>query len=143
MINICIPGHPRALKRHRTTRTGHIYDPSYKDKKIINILISTKKPMRPIKGDVGIDYIFTFKRPKTHYRTGKYKDQLKDRAPYFHISVPDIDNLIKLYNDVLQDGFIKNDSQICKIKAKKVYGKIPSVEINIRGAINERNNRIS
>ena len=73
-------------------------------------------------------------RPKSHYRTGKYKHLLKDRCKdiIYHKTVPDLDNLIKFYSDLLNmnKGFYVDDSQICWISATKIYGD-PRTEIMI------------
>ena len=51
LIEIIIQGKPKALKRHRSTRTGRMYDPSAKDKKQIWLQIAQFKPKRPLVGD--------------------------------------------------------------------------------------------
>ena len=136
MIEIIInTHHPKALKRHRLARFGRMYDPSAKDKKKVELLIQKYRPERIFNTGVRVKYIFTFKRPKSHYRSGKFKDRLKKYAPYFHTITPDLDNVIKFYNDVIQMGFIKNDKLIYSIDAVKIYGKEPKVEIVIDNII--------
>ena len=135
MIEFTIHSKPKPLKRHRSTRFGKMYDPSAKDKKKVELLIQKDRPERIFNTGVRVKYIFTFKRPKSHYRSGKYKDILKEYAPYFHTITPDLDNVIKFYNDVIQMGFIKNDKLIYSIDAVKIYGKEPKVEIVIDNII--------
>ena len=65
--------------------------------------------------------MFYFNRPKSHYRTGKHSYLLKDDAPTFKTSKPDIDNLAKFVADSLQPNFYKDDSQIIELKAEKHY----------------------
>ena len=135
MIEFTIKGKPKALKRHRSTRTGRMYDPSDKDKKQIWLQIAKFKPKTPLAGDIMLKLIFTMPRPKSHYRTGKFKHLLKDGYENIinHTFTPDLDNLVKLIADVVQgkDRMIVDDSQICMLQAEKIYGKNPRTEIYI------------
>ena len=74
---------------------------------------------------------FNMRRPNSHYRSGKYSHILKDDAPEYHVTKPDSDNLIKFVCDALNGVFYKDDSQITRIQAVKVYAKEPSTEITI------------
>ena len=134
MISFIIPGKPIALKRHRPSAKGGYYDPSSKDKKDIWLQIAKYKPVRPLEGNIFLKVTFYMPRPKSHYRTGKYKHLLKDRCKdiIYHKTVPDLDNLIKFYSDLLNmnKGFYVDDSQICWISATKIYGD-PRTEIMI------------
>ena len=133
MIEFTIKGKPKALKRHRSTRTGRMYDPSAKDKKQIWLQIAKFKPKRPLAGDIMLKLIFTMPRPLSHYRTGKFKHILKDgyEAVILHSFKPDLDNLVKLIADVIGNNtFIVDDSQICMLQAEKVYGE-PMTEVII------------
>ena len=135
MIEFTIKGKPTALKRHRSTRTGRMYDPSAKDKKQIWLQIAKFKPKTPLAGDIMIKLVFTMPRPKSHYRTGKFKNILKDDYEHIvnHTFKPDIDNLVKLIADVVQgkDRMIVDDSQICMLQAEKIYGETPMTEVII------------
>ena len=135
MIEFIIKGKPKALKRHRSTRTGRMYDPSAKDKKQIWLQIAKFKPKTPLAGDIMIKLVFTMPRPKSHFRTGKFKHILKDGYEHIinHTFKPDIDNLVKLIADTIQgqDRMIVDDSQICMLQAEKVYGEFPMTEVVI------------
>ena len=135
MIEFTIKGKPKALKRHRSTRTGHMYDPSSKDKKQIWLQIAKFKPKRPFADAIMLKLIFTMPRPKSHYRTGKFKHILKDGYENIinHTFTPDLDNLVKLICDTVQgkDRMIVDDSQICMLQAEKVYGSSPMTEVII------------
>ena len=134
MISFIISGKPIALKRHRPSAKGGYYDPSSKDKKDIWLQIAKYKPVRPLEGNIFLKVTFYMPRPKSHYRTGKYKHLLKDRCKdiIYHKTVPDLDNLIKFYSDLLNmnKGFYVDDSQICWISATKIYGD-PRTEVMI------------
>ena len=136
MIKHTIYGKPKALKRHRSTRSGIMYDPSYIDKKKIWLQIASKKPVQPYAGNIKISLKFVMPRPKSHYRTGKFKYKLKEKLKNlkYHTFTPDLDNLIKLISDVIsgKDRFIVDDSQICIIEAEKIYGETPRTEFIIQ-----------
>lgn len=48
-----------------------------------------------------------------------------------HIKKPDVDNLVKLYLDVLSGTVIKDDNAVSLGAAIKVYSSIPRVEIYV------------
>ena len=134
MIEFTLLGKPKALKRHRSTRSGIMYDPSSKDKTDIWFKIYQFKPKRPIAGDIYLRVIFYMPRPKYHYRSGKFKHLLKSGVPINHSVKPDIDNLVKMIADIIQgkDRFILDDSQICKLEAYKEYSEIQRTKIIIQ-----------
>ena len=111
-----------------------MYDPSAKDKKQIWLQIAKFKPKRPLAGDIMLKLIFTMPRPKSHYRTGKFKHILKDGYEHIihHTFTPDLDNLVKLIADCIGNNtFIVDDSQICMLHAEKIYGSVPMTEVII------------
>ena len=124
VIKFTIPGKPKALKRHRVAKNGRMYDPSSTDKKQTWLQIAKFRPKLPLAGDISISLTFYMERPKSHYRTGKYKHLLKDNVPEYHSFTPDIDNLCKYVFDTIQGkhGMICDDSQICVLNSEKKYG---------------------
>ena len=74
---------------------------------------------------------FTFKRPKSHFRTGRFSSELKPTAPREHCKTPDLDNLVKFYMDAMTGKFYADDSQVIKLRARKLYGPENEVEIVI------------
>ena len=131
-IEIEVNGNPVAQKRHRHTRTGHVYDPSSKDKELWKKMLARYAISKPLADELVVLLRFTIARPKSHYRTGKNAHLIKSSAPKKHIQRPDIDNFVKFYLDVLQDmGMYENDSQIITIIAEKKWGKHGRVEICI------------
>ena len=87
-----------------------------------------------------LEIFFFLPRPKSHfYQTKKNFGLLKPKAPNWHTSKPDLDNLVKAVMDALNDsGVIWNDdSQVAEIVASKRYSMAKSgAEITIK----ERNN---
>ena len=124
MISFTIPGKPKALKRHRVSRSGGMYDPSSKEKKEIWLQIAKYRPKLPLAGDIYLKAQFYMPRPNNHYRTGKYAHLLKDsyKDVIYHSRKPDLDNLVKMIADIIQPQMICDDSQICILQAEKLYG---------------------
>lgn len=125
-----IDGKPRSLKRHRTGKHGR-YDPSAGDKQAFLLLASGHKPEIPFTGPLDMILTFVFKRPKSHYRTGKYSEVLKSNAPKHHTSTPDLDNLVKFVCDALNKEFFVDDKQVRLINAIKVYGANSATVVDI------------
>ena len=133
MIKFTIIGKPKQQQRHRPSARGGYYDPSSKDKKQIWLQIAKFKPKHPLAGDISLKVTFYMPRPKSQYRTGKYKHLLKDNIPEYVSVRPDLDNYCKLLLDLLQgkDRYFIDDSQVVKLQAEKVYGRKGRTEVFI------------
>jgi crossover junction endodeoxyribonuclease RusA len=71
---------------------------------------------------VGLHVIFTFPRPRAHYRTGKHSHQLRDAAPHLHANKPDLDKLLRSTMDALRDaGCFADDCRVAQVYALKSY----------------------
>ena len=112
---------PTALKRPRLVRNNLVYDPSKKDKKDWLKTVLQYIPKKPLEGPLKINLEFFFPRPKNHFRSGKYKEQIKDSAPRIHTFMPDIDNLAKFILDAMNEHFFLDDRQVVEIGAHKEY----------------------
>ena len=134
-----IQGNPIPQQRHRHFKFG-TYDPCKKDKE--KFLIKALKDYNynksfnhlPLLNAIHISIKFYMKRPKSHYRTGKYEGIVKDQwIEIPHTKKPDIDNLIKFVLDALsgQNGFFLDDNLIESIYAKKIYSDNPKTMILI------------
>ena len=87
----------------------------------------------PTAGPVRVTCLFTFPRPRSHYRTGRHATELRDDAPAFHTARPDVDKLIRaVYDAITASGAIwRDDSQVAQSSALKVYGINPGVRITV------------
>lgn len=81
----------------------------------------------PLTGPLQISLEFVMPRPQSHYRTGKNIGRMKDTAPRWHISKPDLDNLVKGAKDALKGVAWNDDSQVA------VYGETRKRYINCQG----------
>ena len=110
-----------AQKRHRFAR-GFVYDPSSKDKKIAIQQIKEQFTGKPYTDALKISFVFHLKRPKAHFRTGKYANELKKTAPFFPIGrIGDLDNFVKFYMDCMNKLVYLDDSQVIELRAIKEY----------------------
>ncbi len=122
-----IAGTPKAKKRHRSTtqkglKFSRNYNPSAKEEELfLKEVMRELGYINKIKGPIYVESIFCFKRPKSHFGTGKNSELLKKSAPKYHITKPDIDNLEKFLFDSLTGYLWKDDSQIIQSESYKYY----------------------
>lgn len=69
----------------------------------------------PISGACRVDLCFYFERPKTHWKHGKEYKVLKESAPVYHETKPDVDNLSKLIMDCASNAAIWVDDRLVSI----------------------------
>jgi Holliday junction resolvase RusA-like endonuclease len=75
---------------------------------------------------------FYFPRPKSHYRTGRFANELKPNAPVFVQTKPDLDKLVRAIGDACKGIVYRDDSEIARLGAvEKLYGP-PRAEITLR-----------
>ena len=110
-MTVGIPA-PQGSKRH--VGNGIMIEqseslPAWRNQLIYDI----KKAADGVKFDGGINVTldFRFPRLKSHYRTGKYSHILRDDAPLYKITKPDIDKIIRAVMDAMTySGVIKDDA---------------------------------
>lgn len=74
-----------------------------------------------IQGPLRLSVEFRFKRPKSHFGSGKNASVLKASAPVLHEQTPDISKLIRCTEDAMSGVVYGDDRQICE------YGSIRRV----------------
>ena len=75
-------------------------------------------------GPLTVRVTFIFPRPAAHYGTRKGERYLKDNAPYYKMTAPDLDKLCRSLGDALtQSGAIVDDDRIVCWHAEKIYGE--------------------
>ena len=72
---------------------------------------------------------FVLPRPKKHFRTGQKAHLLRDDAPTFHCSKPDLTKLVRAVEDSLTGIVWHDDAQVVVQSAMKRYGDAPGVRI--------------
>ena len=98
-ITFKVLGRPLPLKRPRFSR-NRVFDPSAQDKKEWLQLAKAFKPLTPSSSPLMFRATYVFPRPKSHFRQGRFRHLLKPKAPAYHQSTPDVDNLLKFSLDV-------------------------------------------
>ena len=75
-----------------------------------------------IVGAMIVEIEYYFKRPDSHYGTGKNSDIVKKSSPKRMVKRPDLDNLNKAVLDAMQDsGLIGDDSAVVRLISTKHY----------------------
>tara|TARA_Y100000593_G_scaffold4213_4_gene8344 strand:- start:7397 stop:7861 length:465 start_codon:yes stop_codon:yes gene_type:complete len=78
---------------------------------------------------------FFFARPKAHFRTGKFSDELKASAPVYHTQTPDLDKLIRSVDDSLTGIVFEDDSLVVSLTSSKQWrdgpGQKPGVLVYV------------
>jgi len=118
-MTLYIPGIPQPLRRHRQGRGRSYDDPrNAPNREAIRYawLAQAESDMTQAK-TIGLRATFAFPRPKSHYLRG----QLRDAAPQWHRSRPDVDNLLKLVLDALNGIAYGDDAQVVAITGQKRY----------------------
>lgn len=143
-ITLVIPGPPQAKMRHRSTKTGHVYDPNAEneDRAIAHIRAEARGHV-PFVGALRANLVFVFERPKGHFGSGRNANSLKPSAPLYCTCPKDFDNLAKFYCDAMNCIIYHDDRQIVASAQEKRFaepGEIPHVEIAITPLEPEREN---
>lgn len=85
-----------------------------------------------LEGALVLEVYFHFPRPKSHYRTGKHAGVLKDTAPMFHATKPDVDKLVRAIGDALTGQVVRDDAQFSGVVATKLYGEKACAHVIVR-----------
>jgi Holliday junction resolvase RusA-like endonuclease len=84
----------------------------------------------PLAGPLTVTMEFFFTRPKAHYGTGRNEGTLKDNAPTYVATTPDLDKLIRAVQDGITDaGLWKDDSHVVALAASKRYAEQAGVVV--------------
>lgn len=131
MISLDLYGDPVPQARARTVRRGGksiTYDPNSKLKEGYKWQIRSQYREEPLTVPVAMDVVFMMPIPKA---TSKTKTAAMINGSIHHMKKPDVDNMLKLINDVLNNLVFKDDSQVIEIHARKVYSSKPGTYIRI------------
>lgn len=150
-LSFTIYGEPQVLERHRTLKTGMIYNPSAKKQELFKAAAKKHLPSVPFNCSLEVNLLFYFSRPKNHYGCGSKSDVLKaDKTDIYHNTrkgimfndssnicnvFSDLDNLIKFVLDSLNKVAYDDDSQVAMISGAKLYAdrtERERIEIRIR-----------
>jgi len=126
MLNEYIEGTPKPQPRVKAVNRGKhagVYTPKTADAWRETLTRGLARHVdKRLEGALAVKLSFHLKRPKSHYRTGRFSHILRDDATKYHTSKPDVDNLAKLVLDVLSKiRYYKDDSQVVLLYVTKAY----------------------
>ncbi|MFD7793562.1 RusA family crossover junction endodeoxyribonuclease [Streptomyces sp. NPDC059759] len=134
------PG-PQGSKTHNAA--GALYESSAKVKPWREAVksaaldgIAYDESWMPLDEPVRLDVVFTLRRAKHHYGTGKNAGVLKASAPQFPTGKPDLDKLVRSTQDALKDaGVLHDDSVVTAVFAAKAYPLTGADALSHPGAV--------
>lgn len=101
---------------------------------VVGALAAAWGDQDPYPSAVEVKCLFMFARPKSHYRTGKNAAVLKDSAPRWVTTTPDVDKLLRLVGDALVvAGVLRDDSQIALVSGSKRYQTRDETRVSMWG----------
>ena len=139
MLAFFAAGIPKGQPRPRAfSRGGHarVFDPGTAEgwKSCVAVAAQPHRGRFGMSGPLGVEIVFTFPRPKTHYR----KAGLRPEAPLWHVAKPDADNAAKAVLDALtQIGVWDDDALVASLRVEKKYGGRPGAFIAIEPLVRE------
>jgi Holliday junction resolvase RusA-like endonuclease len=84
-----------------------------------------------LRGALAVEFTFFQPRPKGHFGTGKNAGVLKDSAPKYPTTRPDVLKLARAAEDALSKVLYADDSQIVEERLLKVYGEPARCEVTV------------
>ena len=135
-MEIRIPGKPIAKARPRFARRGKFVT-TYSAQETEEgkfYMLAREQVKEKMTGPLKVSIFLRFKRPKSHYGTGKNASKLKPGSPsaYEHTSKPDVDNCAKFIMDCLNELAWHDDTQIVSLRVTKMYWGYDETRIIIR-----------
>ena len=115
----------------RMTRRGKFVNESakryltYKD--FIKLHINQQAKQESIVNQIGVDIVFTMPIPPSWS-----KKKQREAVGQYHNKKPDIDNLVKGLFDSLNGLIWKDDNQVARLQAVKIYGENPGITLEVR-----------
>lgn len=82
-----------------------------------------------------LEVTYYFKRPKSHYRSGRNAHLLKDRAPTFPAMKPDVGKLTRAVHDALTGVLYRDDALIVRNCEQKLFGVPERAEVAVYRAL--------
>lgn len=131
MISLDIFGTPIPQKRPRFSRKGastHCYDEQKTLKEGYRWQIRSQFRAQPLLIPLGLDLLFFMPIPAS---LSSVKKKQMENGLIGHVKKPDLDNLQKFLLDCMNGLVFKDDSQVCEIRAKKIYSSKPGTTVRI------------
>lgn len=85
----------------------------------------------PMEGPLEVEFVFQISRPNGHFGTGKNRCVVRESAPEYPTTRPDLLKYARSLEDACTGILWADDSQIVVERLQKVYG-IPGAWLNVR-----------
>ncbi len=85
----------------------------------------------PLRCPLRVSFKFEFTRPASHFGTGKNSGYVRDSAPSYKTTKPDVTKLVRSTEDALTGILWVDDSQIVNQTAWKRYGDRNGCQIEV------------
>jgi Holliday junction resolvase RusA-like endonuclease len=128
---LTIPGKPIAKARPKFARRGKFvvtYSPQETEEGRVLWEIKNQWKQPPIENPITINFVFGLPMPKS---TSKKNTDDMINGFIRASKKPDLDNYQKFYLDCMNETVFKDDAQVWKITAVKVYAKDPQTLIGL------------
>ena len=76
--------------------------------------------------------VFRFRRPKSHFKSGKNFNVMKDTSPLCHTQKPDLTKLVRCLEDALSGVVWNDDCQVIETNACKEWGDEDIALVKVR-----------
>jgi len=123
LVDVFAHGEPKGQPRPRAfARNGkaRVYDPGTAEAWKSQVALAVG-PREPVSGPVQVELTFAMPRPKAHLTT---HGVIKPKAPRYHTSKSDLDNLAKGTLDALTTMRVwYDDAQVAKLYCAKMYAQ--------------------
>lgn len=133
---------PVAQKQTRFCRVGETirtYDPSCKEKEMIQWQVKAYAPPQPLTCPVKLDLTFYLPIPKS---TSSSKRRQMINQVIVPMVKPDVDNLGYLITNSLKKIFYNDDAQIVDLCMRKRYGEEPKTVVKVIPIINSEQTKV-
>lgn len=136
-LKLTILGTPKPKQSARFYAKGNKVF-SFQKKEVVenerNIAYDVKSQLpicfKPFDEPIGVEVLFVFPIKETF--TKKQKQAIEEGAVVYKDTKPDLhDNLMKGVFDALEGIVFVNDSRICEVASKKIYGNKPRIELRV------------
>jgi Holliday junction resolvase RusA-like endonuclease len=111
---------PFPAPRPRFSKYGTYNPEKYTEYKKAFALLAKRQCKTYLNGAIKLEVTFIMQIPKS-----LSKKKQSELIGQYHIKKPDTDNLVKTVKDSLNGVLYKDDSQISKVVATKIYGENP------------------
>lgn len=120
-VTFLAAGQPAAQGSKRHVGNGVMLETNPNLKSWRSVVAAACPMEAPLACPVSLDIEFRYSRPKSHYGRRNGQPYLKDTAPLYKTSAPDLDKLVRAVNDALKGIAFVDDALVAAITVVKVY----------------------